>query len=379
MLSYRKYLAAALAATMVVGSSTIAFAATTPSNFEMSGSDVLTTDKDDPNTATDTITGTGGVEGYVKEDVFKVQVPVLATDSEIFNFTLDPQGLIERTNADRYTADGLTFTDDTTMYFRNQIDKQNSKDFSNRSDYFELVNKSTMDVDASVKATVSNLGTGDNVIQLTDDKNFADDTSTSIYLALIDGARTPNEEPIMAEGAVMESGTIAASTTANLYVPTWDGATGKYNYDIDPVVAASATFNSFKFALTGASNSEGDWTNLTTAAPKVEVVWKVVPHVEKPTIATTTYPVTAGQDVVINVNLNGVATGITSITYKNSSGADATLAAENFTFDATNGTLTMKSAYTDALASRTRDFTIEFNDTAKTKIVVTVGGAPASP
>lgn len=374
MLNYKKYLAAALAATMVVGSSTIAFAATTPSNFEMSGSDVVVSDKD-ADSAKGTIDGTGKVEGYVEQEVFKVEVPTIPTGSTLFNFILDPQGLIEATNGAAYnTAAGsnVTFTTGTTMYFKNDIDKAaGNEDYSNKSDYVELKNKGTIDVDASVTATMSDLG---DIEMATSNTFAASDDATSIYLALVDNKTTPTTRVLTADaaGVTLESGTIAKSATANYYKVEY--ADGKYSYELDPAV--NATFNSFKFALTGASNPNGDWSKLTTAAPKVKVVWSVVAHRDPaaPSIATTTYANTgAAIDVMIDLGAgNLAATGIDKITFEEPAGTEQTLDASNYSFgEVGDGVLRFRGSYVTTLTA-TRTLTIVFNDTAKTEVDITL-------
>lgn len=375
MLNYKKYLAAALAATMVVGSSTIAFAATSPSNFEMSGSDIKTEDRDKDH-ATGTIDGTGKVEGYVEQEVFKVEVPTIPTGSTLFNFILDPQGLIEATQGAAYnTAAGsnVTFTTNTTMYFKNDIDKTGGNDYSNQSDYVELKNKGTVDVDASVTATVTNL---DKIEMATSDTFDADDDSTSIYLALVDDGTAEEALTADAAGVTLDGGTIAKSTTPNYYKV--DYVDGKYTYELDPTITAN--FNSFKFALTGASNPNGDWSKLTTVQPKVKVVWSVVTHINPvaptaPTGATFAIPAEVPADGVLipmSMGAGSAAATTITVTYTNSAGEAATLAEERYEVLPTG--LRIRASYLrDSYANfagNGREFTVTlgFEDTTKTPV-----------
>lgn len=374
MLNYKKYLAAALAATMVVGSSTVAFAATSPSNFEMSGSDVKTEDRDEDH-ATGTINGAGSVEGYVEKDVFKVEVPTIPENSTLFNFILDPQGLIEATQGAAYnTAAGsnVTFTTGTTMYFKNDIDKAaGGEDYSNKSDYVELKNKGTVDVDASVTAKLTELGS---IKMATSDTFTSTDEDASIYLALVDDQTTPATKVLTADaaGVTLDGGTIAASATPDFYTVEYSETEG-YTYVLDPTV--NATFNSFKFALTGASNEYGDWSKLTEAAPKVQVVWSVVAHVDPtaPSIATTSYANTgAAIDVTIDLGAGALAaTGIEKITFDDA-GTEKTLDAANYSFgEVGDGVLRFRGSYVGTLTA-TQTLTIVFNDTAKTEVEITL-------
>ncbi len=111
MRNYKKYLAATLAAAMVLGNSAIAFAAS-PSTPSSPSDVVLTGTPSEGQTLTGTITGNAGMEGNVTTDVFSVVVPAFAVDPGdipvdvanprddlesgrgVFDFILDPQKLI---------------------------------------------------------------------------------------------------------------------------------------------------------------------------------------------------------------------------------------------------------------------------------------------
>lgn len=85
--------------------------------------------------------GVGEVEGSVKTDIYQV---VLPTDTKgIFDFILDPQGLINKTNAAAY--DGDTFEDGATVFFK-RTEGQAEVDYSNTSDFVTITNKSSIAV-----------------------------------------------------------------------------------------------------------------------------------------------------------------------------------------------------------------------------------------
>lgn len=108
MKNFKKVMAATLAATMVLGSTSMVFAS---------------------DTTTNSLEGQGEVDGLVNLDVVSVEVP---TDrSDIFNFTLDPQGLIQKSiaanksDSENALKDGITeaaypAAKASTMYFANQ-------------------------------------------------------------------------------------------------------------------------------------------------------------------------------------------------------------------------------------------------------------------
>lgn len=344
MRNYKKYLAAILAATMTIGAPAAAMAAS-----------VSPTEYTDPNEATGTITGTGGVEGSRSTDVFKVAVTTIPTDSTMYNFILDPEGLIEASGATKYGS--KKFAPSTTMYFENVTDKNaNSDDYSNRSDYLTVINKGTMNVDATVTAKVSGLGS----IKLAASSAFTNDTDASIFMELVDDGT--GHAAVTDDGASLTK-EIVASTTPNLWKTVYDAATQTYVYTENPSV--TATYNESKFALSGASNPAGDWSNLTEATPTVEVVWKVVEHVTPaaPSIATTTYANT-GEAVNVTFDLgkgNLAATAIASV--KN--GTTELLGGDMIKVEGT--TLTVKAKYLTTLTTTTT-LAVEFNDTAKTKV-----------
>ena len=93
MVNYKKILAAALATTMVMGSSMAVFAA------DQEGG----------------ASGEGETQYVEENDVFNVVFPTVAEGATTFNYLLDPNGLIAETDGDRYT--GKVFDDDKSVYF----------------------------------------------------------------------------------------------------------------------------------------------------------------------------------------------------------------------------------------------------------------------
>lgn len=373
MRNYKKYLAATLAAVMTLGTSVTAMAATTLATPSVSATPSDVTDKD---SAGGTLGGNGSVAGIVDKNVFHVVVPAIDDGDTYYDFILDPQGLINKTQGASFGA-GVDYdaTAVRTLYFRNipaadggDPDLAGSiYDYSNVSQGFQVTNKSTMAVDVSFKAELKDLNEG---ITLAADDTFVDSENndieeTSIYMGIKKDAAAA--VAVAAGGTTATAELTAAPTDAYKESYTEDGG---FAYALDPT--ANATFSKTVFKLTGACNPNGDWVAFKdkTVAPKLEVTWKVVEHTNGPKITTTTYAY-AGSDLAINVDLGSgddAATGIASITFM-VSGAPKTVAAENYTFS--NNVLTMKTAlfgFTDA----SRTFKITFNDKAKTAIDVTV-------
>ena len=79
MQKFKRFMAVALATTMVLGSSLTAFA-------------------DEPTTSGGT-DGSGTSEGHVDKEVINVVLPTVASGSTPFAYTMDPEHLIQETNA----------------------------------------------------------------------------------------------------------------------------------------------------------------------------------------------------------------------------------------------------------------------------------------
>lgn len=364
MRNYKKYLAAAMAATMVVGSSVVANAAVSSSDY-VSSSDVTLTDS---NASSGTIGGSGSMAGHVEKDVFNVVVPACMTGADAgfngFDFVLDPEMLISKTDAAKYISDsnaGVTgFEEDKTLYFLHKT----SGTIGDTSDFVKVTNKSSMDVDIKLIPKI----TGLTAITLSDTATFTDD-STSMYMAVTDGTTST---AIKADGSNPVTDTIEGKLDAYDMIVN---ASGKYEFtlkdDVDP-----ASFDTFEFALTGACNADADWANVSEN-PNVQITWdiKPTPKDAAPSIANTTIPY-AHADVQIPVNL-GVgskkAAGIASVSFITPTGTTNVVKTENYSF--TNNVLTLKN---DILSSLTADrtFKVTFDDTANTAIDVTVKITP---
>lgn len=329
--SLKKGTAAALTAALMLSSSMVAFAA------EQEGS----------------LSGTGELEGTLSTDVFSVVLPTVSDTDTTFNFILDPEGLISATSAAKYNA---TFEEDSTLFFKNS-----DGNYSSKSNALTVTNKSTMAVDITLTATVSNV----EGISITEDNAFTGDKSASLYLALTDGTAT---------SAVNASGSASLTTSvdsapADAYIVQWNSANSKYEYVLAD--ESNTTFPTYSFQLTGACNPNGDWSGLSDAAPSVNVVWSVAEHVDQvaPSVGKTSYVMTAGQPINVSVDLGSgdlAATGIKSFSYNGRA-----LAANYCTY--ANGTLTITAATVDYFLNNgisTAQLIVTFNDAASTQVTI---------
>lgn len=343
----KKFMALALSATMVVGSSMTAFAAD-----EVSGGSQ----------------GSGVLEGSATTDVFKVELPTVAAGT--FNFKLDPEQLVKATAGAALA--GKTYDDAATLFFA-RADADKTKDYMNISDKITITNKSTMKVDVTVTANIS----GADEISMSSVENFGvggtdPDTSASLYLALTDGAASnPVVAPIDKEDGASLTNTIDEAP-AGAYKAKYDPVKG-YTYELDTAASPAPTFATYSFQLKGAANPAGDWSELKTVSPSVDVTWTIKPHRDPvaPSIAKTSYTYT-GTPFVVKVDLgagNLAANGISSITI-----GGAVVNAARYSFDSTKGELTFDAAWiSDQMSGNSsRTYEITFDDTANTKINITI-------
>ncbi len=306
-------------------------------------------------------TGTGEVEGYVTTDVFSF---ILPTDTNnAFNFILDPQGLIAATEQAAYS--GKTFEDGATLFFANSDGDTN---YSSASDEFTITNKSSMAIDVSVNATLTGI---DGITMASSDAFTADDTTASMYLALVSGE---TENALTSSGASL-TGTIDATDESAFEYTYADGA---YSYGLK-ADTSEITFGTYTFNMVGACNQYGDWSELTEAAPTVGVVWSVAEHVDNaaPSIATKEYELTADTPVTVNMSFGAgelAATGVASVSYT-LSGSTGSLAG---LYTIEGNILTIDAAAVNAIisANATATVTVVFDDTASTSVDLTL--APAS-
>lgn len=209
-------------------------------------------------------TGSGGVEGAVKQNIYQVELPTVTDD--VFDFIIDPQGLINKTDGAAYG--GKKFEEDSTLFFK-RSDGKAGVDYSSSSDEITIINRGSVAVKVSLNVSISQESLGG--IALTDDREFTDDTNASLYMALADGERVL---PIGADGISMDVTVDAAPEDAYEY--RYDSEKDLYIYQMKEDVSG-IDFPAYSFKLIGASNGKGDWSKLTKQVPKINVSWKITP------------------------------------------------------------------------------------------------------
>lgn len=178
-----------------------------------------------------------------EQETISIEFPVFSEDGKSpFDFILDPQGLINATNAVRYG--GRSFEEGATLYFENT---NGEYDFSSTSDFLTIINRSSVPVRVSVNACLDDM----EKISISADTSFAD-MQAHLYLALVDdrGSVIPFDEE------------------------------GKAQMIYEMECQDENGYAVYSFALTGACNPNADWS-LISVKPQITVSWTVQPMVKE--------------------------------------------------------------------------------------------------
>ena len=200
----------------------------------------------------------------VGEDVVSISLPVVSeSETSVFDFILDPQGLLYETDAVRYG--GGRVEEGATLLFHNE---EGEYDFSKRSDWLTVTNRSTVPVRVTVTAQVTDFGD----LKLVESADFAESTEPDIYLAIVDDQG--NTQPLSVDGQVSVSFEMDA-TPENTYVFRLDEENHTYQYgmSMDPNMV---DFDTYSFGLIGACNPNAEWQDISVH-PTITVTWYVEP------------------------------------------------------------------------------------------------------
>lgn len=354
MQKWKKGIAVALTATMVVGSGLTAFAEDTPAPG-----------------GTGTSTGTGSSEGHLDKEKLNVVLPTIANGSTPFNYTMDPERLIQETNGAKY--EDFTFpavASDTGVYFLT-----GEKEYSNTSNTYKVINKSSCNVtiDVDVQATAS---AGGKDITLATAAPADSATTAELYLGLTAGGETK-----------------AVSTTKATISKTISGNENNFEtvyknnaYAYEEKATLAGPWKAMDISMTGAVNKKAIAAD--TTAPQVAVTWTwkkaadgatvdtgaQVDYTDNaaPSIATVTHSMTAGTAIHIPFSL-GVgakkATGIEAIMFDGGPlavGNDA-----NYYIDGNDIVITAASVDYMLGLDGNSIFTVVFDDADKTEVDLT--------
>ena len=358
MLNTKKILAAALAATMVFGSSISAFA--------------------DGPLGTGNTSGAGASEGHVKKELINVILPTIPNGSTPFAYTMDPERLIQETAAAKY-AEGTVFPDKETdkgVYF---LTAENT--YANTSNTLQELKQSSCAITLTVDVIAENVEDKTN-IALDSQANVAAATGTpKLYLGLAVGS---DKQAVSTTKATVTKN--IAGVPENFKIAVDDSDAYVYQEKED-----ATTWKAMNISM------EGEVTKLAlpdddeVVAPTVKVTWSYdkaaddatlsedvvdfsdTPAEAAPSIAVTSYNLVADTALNINVNLGAGDLAATSVVgLKNGT---QTIPADAWSYS--NGVLTITAARVNVLvnAGVTRDYTVVFDDAAKTAINVTLNGS----
>ncbi len=321
--------------------------------------------------------GTGNLEGYVNKDVFSVQLPTI-TDQSIFNFTLDPQKLLNSTGGHGGDSAKNKYEADSTLFF-----KQADDNYKNTSQTLTAINTGTNKVNVTLSATASNLGN----LKLSDTEAMSG-TDTSIYLALTQtGAADADADAALKEDTGASLTGSLNGVSKDLFETKYkDSLPGNYEFVLKDTEKASidtdngTKFPRVTFGLKGAANATDgvDWSTVDTTStqPTVDVKWTLTDgNITGPSVQTTA-TFTKGTALEIPVTLGNGDTAATkaTVTVKGSNGSYAANSAVTYS----NSKITVAAgAFSGASADDTRTIKVAFDDTAKTTIILTLTIATA--
>lgn len=321
--------------------------------------------------------GGGALEGTLA-DVFNVVLPtqpdrVINQNTlyrDIYDFILDPLGL-----AASGTLNGWLLEPGASVFFQN-AEAGAAYEYSSTSDALTVINKSTAKVDVKLDTMLA----GMDGVQLVSDRTFVNEKSPSVYLAMIDGN---------SKSSVIDKFGAAIKTTLDgrpeAYNVIYNTAIGKYQYRMKDDTT-TIDFPQYSFRLNGACNSAGNWLDLGNSLnPQLTVVWSVAlrPKHVAPSIAKTAYVMSRGRAIAVDVDLGSgksAATGIKSVTYKDSTGKKVSLTNSQCSF--ANHTLTFSASFVTALVGEkidSRSFTVTFDDEAETTVAVILATNDVAP
>lgn len=198
------------------------------------------------------------------EDVVSISLPVISeSETSVFDFIMDPQELLYTTDAARYG--GGRVEEGATLLFHNQ---EGEYDFSKHSDWLTVTNRSTVPVQVTVTAQLTDLGD----IKLAESDDFGESTEPEVYFAIEDDEG--NILPLSADGqAAIHLEMSAAPENTYVFRLDEENHTYQYGMSMDP---DKVDFDTYSFGLVGACNSNAEWQDISVH-PTITVTWCVEP------------------------------------------------------------------------------------------------------
>ncbi len=320
----KKVIAAALAVTMMMGSTFTAFAAETTGSTQ----------------------GAGSSEGHVTKKVVNMVLPTIPQGTTPFSYTMDPERLIQETSGARY--EDYTFPakeSDTGVYFL-----VGEKEYANTSKTLQAVNKSSCDVTLTVKVKATE-NTAKDITLATAATPSA--TAAELYLGLKVGVNPT----VVSKTEQTVTKTIAG--TAGNFETVYDSENSVYKY---AEKADATTWKAINISMTGAVSEKSIESD--TTAPTVEVTWSFAEAADgvsadtadqvdySSTPATSSVPATVAipesGDITVPVTIGTDGAEITSLTTSLYAGNMLTMT-NGYGATYSNNTITLQSKVASAL------------------------------
>ena len=203
------------------------------------------------------------------EDVISIMLPtVMEEEKSPFDFIMDPQGLLYKTDAARYG--GGVVEEGATLLFQN---KEGEYDFSRYSDRLAVTNQSTVPVLLTISARITDLGE----LSMVESDDFSDRNDCCVYLAVVDDGG--NVYPISADGEVTIQVEMKAAPESAYVYRLGDDLQSYHPAQSDDF--EEVEFDTYFLGLVGACNPDADWSNIS-AHPVVSVTWHIDPIIAEP-------------------------------------------------------------------------------------------------
>lgn len=326
-MNVKKFLAVAMASTMVVGSTVTAFAADA-----------------------DGATGTGTNTGHLDTDVFTAVLPTDTAIQGFFDFTIDPENILK--TADKYTdgttAAGASFVNDDLVYFKQASGAE--KAYASTSQAANVGAKNYVDVDVDVEATIGDAAEGKTIIPMvTSAEDLEAATTPSLFLQLKVGTKTA---AISSSGASVTEKITGQPTN---YDAVYDSSSKGYKLQ----EKADTTWANNTAAVQLVGKVKGGEVASTVVAPTVTLTWNVKKHVESNYISAGTIS-SASKSVTmtlpdgvtvsgVKLTLNGEDIAFTKGNQYTISGSTLTFAKYDNTWAGGTITVTYSDSKTDVL------------------------------
>lgn len=247
----KKRLAVLLSAAMVMGM-TVPAGATVLSTNEVPGGDSKT--------------GTGTIEDHLDREVANIILPTISDNA--FDFTVDPERLVQATQGARFADAGDDVdldTMDAGVFF---LVSENQ--YRNKTPEFKFENRSTFAIDLTVEVAAQHNKENDDLALLSFNE-LTNPTEPGVFLGLKVGKDTADFDSEHGDAVKYDTPakkTVSVNGIESNFKVSWNKAEGYHNIEIDN----PQTWSYGKFQIEGRATEGKDITD-DTSAPLINVTW----------------------------------------------------------------------------------------------------------